>query len=462
MKVGQRTVQMPFPGGSWIRTWASTATVGTAVLVSWFVVYEVIERAYLRERLSIDALFALHIWRGAVAAIILGSWSYINVWRLRRRYDAVFEEAHGRLQVEMEERTRDLAHAHVFTERLFDALRDGVTVLDRSGRVVRANRIAATIGGDGFMEGQGCVLFPDTCTFGARRDCSAHEAFLTGEPVLGRIRSDPRTGRVYSIDAYPAPGLDEGEPVVIESARDITEERRLEAHIRSQDKLAALGVLAAGVAHDIGNPLASMSSELEMLESEEDVPTIRASVALVRREIARIARTLREMTDFARRRGEEVGDVDVAVAIGDALRMVRHHPRARRVRIVEETEPDLPHLRMVEDHLVSSLVNLMMNGFDAMPQGGTMVLRVRAAGGERGREVQIEVIDTGTGMPEAVRARATELFFTTKDRGHGTGLGLALCNEMASDVGGKLEIESTEGEGTVVRLRIPAERGRDG
>jgi signal transduction histidine kinase len=125
-------------------------------------------------------------------------------------------------------------------------------------------------------------------------------------PIIGQcIRTDARSGRIYAIDAYPVPDLDGKGPLVIESARDITEAKQLEARVLYQEKLAALGVLAAGIAHDIVNPLASMSSELEMIEGETDLGRVRASIGVLRSQVSRIDRTLREMTDFARRRGDE-------------------------------------------------------------------------------------------------------------------------------------------------------------
>ena len=229
---------------------------------------------------------------------------------------------------------------------------------------------------------------------------------------------------------------------------------QLEAHVRYQEKLAALGVLAAGIAHDICNPLASMSSELEMLEMETDLGQVRASVGVLRRQVSRIDRTLREMSEFARRRGDQATAVVVHVAVEDALRMVRHDPRARKVTFDVDVTPDLPPLRLVEDHLVMVLVNLLINAFDAMPGGGTLALRARADG----RSVSIAVRDTGVGMTEDVRRRATEPLFTTKE-GRGSGLGLAVTADVVRAAGGALENRVEPGEGTTVTLRFEAIAG---
>ncbi len=248
------------------------------------------------------------------------------------------------------------------------------------------------------------------------------------------------------------PDLDGKGPLVIESARDITDEKQLEARVLYQEKLAALGVLAAGIAHDIVNPLASMSSELEMIEGETDLGRVRASIGVLRDQVGRIDRCLREMTDFARRRGDERSAVSIPVAVDDALRMVRHDPRARKVSFTVEVSGDLPPLRLVEDHLVMVLVNLVINAFDAMPDGGNLTIRGRHdAGG-----VTLTIADTGAGMSDEIRTRALEPLFTTKGGGKGTGLGLSVSADIVRGAGGTLSISSSLGQGTTVTLRFGA------
>jgi signal transduction histidine kinase len=417
-----------------------------------FGVYEVVEREWLLDRYTTSELFLFHIYRGVGASIVLASWAFYNIWRTRQRFDRAFRSAYRDLERAMEERSRALVEAQAFTERLFNTLRDRLVVIDRNGVVVKANRVAMESCADRDPRGLPCGLLAGVCTFDDP-ECVARRAFETGAPVIGQcVRTDPRTGRIYAVDAYPVPDAEGRNALVIESARDITEAKQLEAQLRDQEKLAALGVLAAGIAHDVGNPLASMSSELEMLEEEEDLGRLRGSISVLREHVARIDRALREMTAFARRRGEEATHVAVDVAVSDALRMVRHDPRARRIRIESEIEEGLPSLWMVEDHLVMLLVNLFINAFDAMPEGGRLAVRawlVRS----RGERIVLEVEDTGVGMSREVLERAMEPLFTTKARG--TGLGLSVCADVARAAGGLLSIESSPGAGTRVRVELP-------
>jgi len=229
---------------------------------------------------------------------------------------------------------------------------------------------------------------------------------------------------------------------------------RLEALVRHQEKMAGLGMLTAGFAHDLGNPLASLSTELELLEGETDLAQVHDSLAVLGKHVARMSRTLREMVDFARRRRDEVADVSIAAAVSDSARLVHHDPRWRKVDLRIELPNDLPAVHMVEDHLVLVLVNLMLNAADAMPSGG--VLNVTATCSARGDDVVLRIRDTGTGMTPEVLARAKAPLFTTKGATRGTGLGLAVSDGIVRSVGGTLELTSAPGAGTEVAIRLPA------
>jgi signal transduction histidine kinase len=231
------------------------------------------------------------------------------------------------------------------------------------------------------------------------------------------------------------------------------EERRLlESQLAHQEKMAAFGLFAAGVAHEIGNPLAAISSELELLLGEQDLPTVQNSLSQIREQVGRISRILRELVDFARRRRDTEADLSLNSVISDTLRLIRPDPRMRSVVLSTELDPDIPAVRLVEDRLVQVLLNLVLNALDAMPSGGKLAIRTRPLGDA----ILLEVADSGVGMSEEIRARAFEPLFTTKPQGKGTGLGLSICADFVAAVGGRIEVESRPGEGATFRVTLPA------
>ncbi len=428
----------------WV-SWFRVAGWGTAMLVVLFLSYEWLERAYLRHVLTVEELFQLHIVRGVASSVLVASWAFAATWLANKRYENAYVRAYRTLEWEYHERARELERANLFTDRLFHALRDRLYVIDTSGRLVRTNRVGAEACSQGAVGG----LTHGACTWHPE-ECPAARALKTGKPVVGVVRNDPLTHRVFQIDAYPISGAGGGAAdVVIEVERDITEAKRLEARLRAADKLAAVGVLTAGIAHDIGNPLASMSSELELLENEDDVAKVRSSLAVVRRHVSRITRTLGEMREFVGRRVSEPRLVPLSVAIDDALRMVRHDPRARRVE-VELEMPQAPlEVSIVEDRLVMVFVNLLINALDAMPDGGRLTITARAAGAL----AEASVRDTGRGIPKEHLQRIFEPLFTTKP--NGMGLGLPMSRDALREFGGELSVGSTSARGTTFTLRLP-------
>jgi len=346
---------------------------------------------------------------------MLGTWSFLRIRSARLLSDAGTQEHMIRLEARVRERTRELEEARAFTELLFNSLRERIVVVDHQGHTVKANRVAEDAAVDA-------------------------------------------PGRVWELESIPVPDKNGGPGFVLEVGRDVTQQKNLEAQVRHQEKMAGLGMLTAGFAHDLGNPLASLSTELELLEGEEDVTHLRESLGVLRNQVGRMSRTLREMVDFARRRRDEVSDVSIAAAVADSARLVRHDPRWKKVELRVIAPNDLRSVHMVEDHLVLVLVNLMLNAADAMPGGGVLTVTARALGSN----IELRVRDEGTGMTPDVLARAKSPLFTTKGAARGTGLGLAVCDGIVRAVGGTLDITSAAGAGTEVVIVLPARASSDG
>ena len=236
--------------------------------------------------------------------------------------------------------------------------------------------------------------------------------------------------------------------------------------VRSE-KLASVGRLAAGLAHEVGNPLAAVIGYVDLLASDlaadgtgaRDDAQRALEADLVqrsRRELGRIHRVIRELLDYARPGSGEVERIDVVGALDEAVGTVRPQPQFRDVALEVQGQPDLPQVRIERDKLHQVLVNLLLNAGDAV-QGAELPRVVLSARTVETGVVEIRCVDNGSGFSgEAVR-QAFDPFFTTKDVGQGTGLGLATCLHVVEAAGGEISARNaTPGPGAVVSVRLPA------
>ena len=348
-------------------------------------------------------------------------------------------------------RTRELTDTRRLLQLILDTAPDPLVLLDSEYRVVQANRSAEKVHGAELLEGRLCYEAL------AGRDhmceeCPAIETFANADS--GRInghRRDPRTGEVLEIESHPLSFAD-GNDYTLIVERVVTEQKKLEARLLHQEKMAAFGLLATEIAHEMGNPLSSIDAQLQLLDKASLTTDTAAVIETVQSEVGRLHRILREIVDFARRRRDEATLVSVQAVVEDALRLLRHDRRMRLVHLIEEFDAETPPVFMVEDHLIQVALNLLLNAVDAMEQGGSLRIEVRPAG----EGVALRIHDTGVGMEPAVLRQCLEPLFTTKERGRGTGLGLSISKDILHTAGGELELFSAPGHGTTAVVTIPA------
>ncbi|MFL6331912.1 MAG: ATP-binding protein [Pyrinomonadaceae bacterium] len=241
-------------------------------------------------------------------------------------------------------------------------------------------------------------------------------------------------------------------------AEDIERLRALNEHLVRAEKLAAAGALAAGVAHEVNNPLASISSLIQMLQSRppgaENEAETREMLRLISTQIARISQVLRDMLDFARQRPPARSSLDLARVVESSLRLAAFDKGFKRLRVTTEFDERVPKVSADPDQLQQVFLNLLLNARDAMPEGGD--LRVKLSFEEEGGEVYVEFADTGHGIPSEVLPHVFDPFFTTKHAG--AGLGLAVCYGIITAHGGHVSVESGgELRGTTIRVALPGD-----
>jgi signal transduction histidine kinase len=233
---------------------------------------------------------------------------------------------------------------------------------------------------------------------------------------------------------------------IAERTRELQE---AQAHVLHQEKMAAFGLLAAGIAHEVGNPLTSISSMVQMLQRREADDYTQNKLSLVSGQLLRIRSTLRELVEFSRPASTE----RVRVALGDileeALNIAKYYKRTRGRIASAELPPELPPLYAVRDQLVQVFLNLVLNAIDATDRDGHIELSVALRAGG----VEVAVRDDGHGIAPEHAGRLFQPYFTTKK--HGTGLGLFVTRKLVADHGGTVAFESLPEEGTVFRVWLP-------
>lgn len=418
---------------------------------------------------TLVALVAVYAFSQPIAAS-----SYVDTTRLLTLLGTVaftyavavfFEEERSRTAAKMARSREDF-------RRLVDRARDAIVVV-RDGTIVYAN--AATVDLFGF----------------------SHDETLDGRPLASVIHSDDRddmapvlqrllrgdTSDETSEASFRRP---DGERVTIVIrqvedvhfggnegllliARDIREKKRLEAQLRMADRLASVGSLAAGVAHEVNNPLTYVMNNLSYAADcsravRHGAPTSELEDALEALDEAldgakRVQRIVSDLQSFSRESTPEQSRVDLRQVLSSALKMANHEVK-HRATLEEDHEEDLPFVWGDEPKLAQLFLNLVINAAQAIPIGDkcahNITVRTRRIGTVETPRILIEVVDSGGGIDEAVLDRIFDPFFTTKPVGEGTGLGLAISHGLVTSMGGSLTLRNNPDRGVTARVELPA------
>jgi len=275
---------------------------------------------------------------------------------------------------------------------------------------------------------------------------------------LYKFRLNTPAGEVRTINAAIAPLVTRkfnviGRLIIMD---DITERVELEAQLAQSDKLSSIGLLAAGVAHEVNTPLAVISSYTQMLSKQLKQDSQKAALLeKITRQTFRASEIVSNLLNFSRTSGAEFGNVDVNKVVTDTLALLDHQLKTSRIAVESDLTPQLPPIQGNTGRLQQVFLNLFLNAKDAMPGGGT--LRVVTS---NGTGVTVTVTDTGSGIAPEHIARIYDPFFTTKTapEKRGTGLGLSVTYGIIQEHAGKIRVESRPGEGTTFYLDFPLTR----
>ncbi len=359
---------------------------------------------------------------------------------------------------------------------VIEATGEGFVAADAQGRLLAMNAEARRLLGD-FKPGVDARLVLRPAVSGLD---------LVGDALAGRLtRIDlylkcPR-GEVpvaLSMRRVPARGTVSGFVCLL---RDLTEERLQEQQARRRERLAAIGELAAGVAHEIRNPLTGISNAAQVLQMRlSSEPEHARMINLILRETSRLNRIVGSLLSFARPGPPSMKQTDLAEVVARAMDLEAVHFERQGIRCRLEADEGVPRIYVDPDQIQQVVANLLRNAREAMPEGGSIEIRIfvverhlyeRRRMGRRSTDkvllpskgplaqfVRIRVRDTGKGMPEAVARRIFDPFFTTKSGG--TGLGLSVSQSIVEEHGGVISVHSIQGEGTTFEVDLPVERRR--
>lgn len=392
-----------------------------------------------------DAIILRMILLAAAFVLALGALSVYLVVSARRAF-AVQERLRG---------AEEMARVRERAERILENVPVAVVALDGSGRISGLN-----------------LAFRERAPHAAA-GAALDEVFPAAAPgaveglrsVIGRARStgvvqaavaQPLAlvpGRHHAVHAVPlpAPLPDMAMLVVLD---DVTEMRALSSQLLRAEKLATLGVLASGIAHEVGTPLGVVRGRTEMLASKLGPGHAEArTTRVILEEIDRISRTIHQLLDFTRVSQADASPVPLAAAAANVQELLAFEARKRKVSLEVDVAAGLAPLAANADQLKQVLVNLVLNGLDACGPGGRVAVRGRP--GPRAGYASVEVVDDGGGIAETLRHRVFDPFFTTKKRGKGTGLGLTVAAQIVRNHGGDIDLESEPGRGTRVLMSWP-------
>lgn len=365
------------------------------------------------------------------------------------------KEFYRELEERVRERTRELEVSGQQLRRLFNGITDGISMIDGEYTILNANAGIASLVGKAAEEVIGRTCYRSySGSDSPCPGCPAVETFKKGIPSSAQLRWCAPGQRAKEMQIYIFPLLEEEGKVrrVIEYAKDVSEKKALEQKLFQSAKLAAIGTLAAGVAHEIRNPLGIMKTSADMIKRNSREGEQNHELAeFMMEEVDRLNRVVTQLLDFARPSTPNIEPCGMNSIFDRALALVGPQHRIQDIHIVRNYAAVLPPLAADREQLCQVFLNLIINAVQAMDGSGSLTL---ATGKGEGETVWASVSDTGKGIDTEVLSTIFDPFFTTKEKG--SGLGLTIAYRIVETHRGRLDVKSAPGKGTTVTVVIPA------
>jgi len=409
------------------------------IILLLFGFFEIIEIVFFSEA-DIRQLKWLHFSRGMITAFIVLLWAVWTIYQYRGMYKSELEAARIR-----------------YSEMLEQAS-DAIITTSTDNIITSWNRGAENLFGYTSQEALGehiSLVIPRQLIEQGELECLQYGLKQSGFVSHYETERIDKNKKKILVDLSETEIKDTSGDVIgtTQILRDITEIKIKEKQFQHSERLASVGHMAAGVAHEIGNPLASISSLTQLLQRRSDDPFSQSQLAKIREQINRINTIVRDLVDFSRPSSEDTTDANVNEVIKSAAGLLRHDARCRDIDFKHNHDKDMVPIKIIPDQLHQVIVNILINAADALKDIKEPQIYIRTQNLKS--NVVIRICDNGTGIPDEIRDRIFEPFFTTKDTGSGTGLGLSVSHGIIKSLNGHIELGSKEGFGTCFKIILP-------
>jgi two-component system sensor histidine kinase PilS (NtrC family) len=358
-------------------------------------------------------------------------------------------------RTELASAARDLADYRLFNDRIIESIRSGLVTTDLSGHITTFNRAAEEITRYKASDVRGKHIFSIFGDIEQQIEVGLESIRARTRPPRFELGCHTADGREIHLGFSVAPLVDEGDNArgYVLTFQDLTDVMELEREVRRQERLAALGKMAAGLAHEIRNPLASMRGSVQVLASELDLAADQSQLMeIVLRESDRLNRIVSDFLTYARPPKMEKAVIDLGSLLAETAALLRNSPELSIDHHLVEDYPVEPVYYAGDANQIRQIFwNLARNAIKAMPMGGE--LRIALEDDDSG-EIGITFADSGQGMSREQKERLFEPFNSSSG---GTGLGMAIVYQLVSDHNGRIQVESEAGKGTSISIRLPAQ-----